>query len=239
MEGVCLCFVFILGCLPALGQINPAQLGRITLRELRETVYPDDTAAHAVILQETGEAYFDNQRGLRLVFSYYGKIKIQDAEGLSAANISIPVYRGEQGDEEVIGIKAFSYNLEGSRIVKTELSHKAVFEEDVAGNVTLKKFTFPNARSGSVLEYTYELYSPYLFTYRDWVFQHSIPTIRSEYWARIPGNFIYNIRLVGPFELSLNESAVSKDCLRVAGGVADCALFKWAMDSIPAFVRED
>ncbi|QEC52842.1 transglutaminase superfamily protein [Anseongella ginsenosidimutans] len=232
-------FFSVIGCLPALSQLNPVQLGRITLRDLQQNVYPDDTAAHAVILKETGESFLDNERELKLVFHYYGKIKIQDASGLEAANIVIPLYKGEQGDEAVFRIQAFAYNLEGGRIVKTELSYKDIYEEDISEHVTLKKFTFPNARPGSVLEYTYELHSPYLFNFRDWLFQHDIPTVRSEYWARIPGNFIYNMRLVGPFELSLNESSISKGCFRAGGGVADCAVFKWAMDSIPAFVRED
>src|SRR3546814_18438324 len=117
------------------------------------------------------------------------------------------MYRGSGGDEEVFRIKAFSYYLDGSRIVKTALSPREIYEEDVSENVRLKKFTFPNARPGSVLEYTYELNSPYIFNFRDWVFQHPIPVASSEYWARIPGTFIYNIRLVGPFKLSLNESS--------------------------------
>lgn len=227
-------------CWSAAAQINPIPMGQITLRELRQEVYPDDTSAHAVMLKENGEAWVDNERELRLVFHYYGKIKIQDAQGLEAANIIIPLYRGKRGDEEVFRIKAFAYNFEDSKIVKTELSQKDIYEEDVSENVTLKKFTFPNARPGSVLEYSYELESPYLFNFRDWVFQSRMPTVRSEYWARIPGNFIYNMRLVGPFELSLNESSISKDCFRGGnGGVADCVTYKWAMDSIPAFIPED
>lgn len=224
---------------PVFAQLNPIELGRITLRELREHVYPDDTAAHAVMLRETGESYLDNERELELVLFYYGKIKIQDAAGLKAANISIPLYRGEQGDENVFRIRAVSYNLEDGSIVKTELSPKDIYEEDVSEHVTLKKFTFPNAKPGSVLEYSYELHSPYLFNFRDWLFQGDIPTVRSEYWARIPANFIYNIRLTGPFKLSLNESSISKGCFRAGGGLSDCSLLKWAMDSIPAFIKED
>src|SRR3546814_241705 len=234
--------LIILFCLcgsRAMAQLNRIELGNVTLRELMDEVYPNDTSAHAVILKETGESWLDNERELKLIFQYYGKIKIQDAAGLRAANIVIPMYRGSGGDEEVFRIKAFSYYLDGSRIVKTALSPREIYEEDVSENVRLKKFTFPNARPGSVLEYTYELNSPYNFNFRDWVFQHPIPVVSSEYWARIPGNFIYNIRLVGPFKLSLNESSVTDGCFRVGSAVADCALFKWGMDSIPAFVEED
>src|SRR3546814_18111005 len=81
------------------------------------------------------------------------------------------MYRGSGGDEEVFRIKAFSYYLDGSRIVKTALSPREIYEEDVSENVRLKKFTFPNARHGSVLEYTYDLNSPYIYIFRDWVFQ--------------------------------------------------------------------
>src|SRR3546814_7425323 len=95
-----------------------------------DEVYPNDTSAHAVILKETGESWLDNERELKLIFQYYGKIKIQDAAGLRAANIVIPMYRGSGGDEEVFRIKAFSYYLDGSRIVKTALSPREIYEED-------------------------------------------------------------------------------------------------------------
>jgi hypothetical protein len=69
--------------------------------------------------------------------------------------------------------------------------------------------------------------------------------LESEYWARIPHVYHYNITLRGFLKLSKNESSVEKACLGSArdplsgGFSADCVLMKLGMKNIPAFIEED
>ena len=102
------------------------------------------------------------------------------------------------------------------------------------------KFAIPNVRVGSVIEISYELESPFIFNFRNWEFQSDIPKIKSEYWATIPGNYLYNISLRGYLKLTKNENILIKDCFTPGGGgTADCSRYKWEIDNVPAFVEED
>ena len=63
-----------------------------------------------------------------------------------------------------------------------------------------KKFAIPNVKEGSVIEVFYTLESPFVFQFRSWEFQSEIPKLQSEFWALIPGNYLYNVSLRGYFE---------------------------------------
>ena len=83
--------------------------------------------------------------------------------------------------------------------------------------------------------------SPFIFNFKSWEFQSDIPKMKSEYWAKIPGNYIYNITLTGFLQA---YHAILRNLLKIAlrpggGNKADCALYKFGMKDIPAFVEED
>jgi hypothetical protein len=90
-----------------------------------------------------------------------------------------------------------------------------------------------------VVEVRYYLESPFRFNFKSWAFQSDIPKIQTEYWARIPANYLYNITLRGFYKLHKNESEVVKDCFMPGSYKADCSLYKYAMQHVPAFVEED
>lgn len=239
MKKLYLLLIFIAFVQAASAQLKDFSLGKVSKKDLLQEYYEADSSAHAFYIKESGEAYIDNEDKLLLHFFYHARVKVLDDRGTDAANIVIPVYQGKQGKEEVLGIEAVTYNLENGEIVRTELSRKNVYREDISPNVTLFKFTFPNVRPGSVLEYKYQLKSPYLFNYKSWEFQDKYPKQRSEYWARIPGNFIYNMRINGYLKLDEQDSKIMKDCFRGGrGGVAECVLYKFGMDTVPAFIEE-
>jgi hypothetical protein len=108
---------------------------------------------------------------------------------------------------------------------------------------TLKKFAVPNVKVGSVIEIAYLLESPWLFNFRTWEFQSDIPKIKSEFWARYPANYEYNITLRGFQKLDSHESKVLKTCVGTdMMGLtpnADCEQHMFTMNSIPAFRDED
>lgn len=204
------------------------------------TGYDRDSSAAAVILNEFGEAYMSDGGTYNLVFKYHTKIKILKKEGLKYADIEIPLRKHEQRFERLVNVEAVSYTMENGVMKETELDSKAVFTVNRSKNLDIKKFAIPNVREGSVIEFEYELESPFIFNFRTWAFQSDIPKVYSEYWATIPGNYIYNMTLRGFHPLSKNESEVIRDCFQPGGGQkADCARYKYAMKDIPAFVEED
>lgn len=214
------------------------QFGDIALSDLKMTQYDRDTSANAVFLKEFGEAHIDSENDHNLIFEYHAVIKILRPEGLDEANRSVMLYAASP-NEQLYFLKASTYNLENGEIVVTSYDPKNLFTEKVNDHYEKKSFTFPNARSGSILEFEYTIESPYYYTFRRWVFQDDIPKVSSEYWATIPANFIYNITLVGFLKLTKNEGSIIKNCFNPQGNSADCARFKYEIDDIPAFAKED
>ena len=61
----------------------------------------------------------------------------------------------------------------------------------------------------------------------------------SEYNTSIPGNYEYNIKLVGSLPLVTNDNRLEKNCIIVnRGGSADCAISKYVMKNVPAYKSE-
>ncbi len=205
--------------------------------ELKMSCYEKDSTAGAVFLYEKGENYINViDDKIRLVKKYYAKIKIFKRSEFKQATIKIPLYRGVNTREEIINIKAVTNN--GSE--QTFLNEKNIYTEHVNQRLTEISFTFPNIREGSILEYEYTLLSPFFFNFKGWKFQTDIPKVYSEFSAQIPGNYVYNRNLRGPYKLSKNEASLKKRCFHPLGvpSAADCEVLTYAMKDIPAFVEE-
>src|SRR5690606_15608226 len=126
-------------------------------------------------------------------------------------------------------IKAVSHNLKNDDYQITELDHKKIYREDFNSYYDVIKFAIPNVKAGSVIEYTYKVASPFIFNFKKWESQSAIPKQKCVYWARIPGNYTYNISLKGFYKLSDNKAELIKECFRIGGGIADCSLIKYEM----------
>lgn len=218
--------------------------GQVSLDELGMKTYGSDTSAVAVVLKEFGEAYVDTENG-KIIFEFHTRIKILRTTGLKHSDFSVSLYKGSNGKIEVINsIKASTFNLEAGKIQETKADNPTVYTENLNKYYDLKKFVLPNVRVGSVIEVQYTLESPFIYNFRTWEFQSEIPKIQSEFWAKIPGNYVYNVRLSGYLKLVKNESTIVKECIKIGSGIAgvysaDCALNKYGMKNIPAFIEED
>lgn len=233
-------FIFLL-----VSKISFAQLDydtskfRVTLSDLEMTTYEKDSTANALVLYEFGNSYVDgNYYDLRTEEKH--KIKILNKEGFNHATVIIYLYNNERDSEHVKNIFATTYNLIGGQVISTKLDEEAIFKEKYNDNYTLVKFTMPNIKEGSVITYSFTRDSPFMFKYRGWDFQSDIPKLYSEYRASIPGNWDYNIKLVGGQKLAVNESEIKKDCLSGGnGGTANCFNAQYVMVDVPAFIEED
>ncbi|MEO5601044.1 MAG: DUF3857 domain-containing protein, partial [Cyclobacteriaceae bacterium] len=218
----------------------------VSLIDILQNKYDKDTSASAVVLREFGEAHINNGDGYHVIFKYRARIKILNKNGLGQANIEIPLRKQTNNLlERTIVIKASSFNLENNVVREEVLQEKDIFTENRNKYYTIKKFAIPNVRVGSVIEFSYTLDSPFIYNFRSWEFQSDIPKMESEYWASIPGVYLYNISIRGFQKLSKNDSKIIPKCLGNGGDElgngysADCALMKFGMKNIPAFVEED
>jgi len=222
------------------------EFGKVTYPELQMTSYPGDTTTEAVVLREYGEAFFSNDHETsnfgQVIFEYHVKIKILKSSGLDKANFKIGLRKSDDGRvEKWESLAASTFNLMNNQIVETKLDNSnGFFIEKAAKYLDIVKFTLPEVRVGSVIEVRYRYASPFNFNFHRWVFQDDIPKMKNEFWARIPGNYIYNISLKGFLKLSRNESTIDEGCFNTSSSnKADCAFYKYEMRDIPAFRNED
>lgn len=216
--------------------------GNITQEEISMTSYAKDPSAHAVVLNERGEARITmtNNDEVRLIYKYHVKIKIFDSEAFKKGTVEVPLYMGKERGEEIDDIEGITVSPDASIGVKREeLQQSQIFNVDVNKTHKLLKFAMPGLKNGCVIEYRYTVTTPYFEDLHDWQFQSDIPKIKSEFEARIPGFWQYNAIKRGDLELTKNVSELERDCFETHGAKSDCAHFIYGMSNIPAFVEED
>lgn len=214
------------------------EFGELTAFESEFKTYQKDTTAHAVYLYEKGENYFEVRRNyVWLITEYHAKIKVLDKEGFSEAEISIPYYHSGRKTEKVNDIQAITHT-DG---VRYNIMEDNVYDVEINERWSEKRFTFSNVQEGSVLEYTYEVQSPFFYNLNGWEFQEHIPKVYSEYNAKIPGNYKYNRSLMGQLPLDVNEATIKNNCFSIPGtsAQADCEVLKYVMKDVPAFKDDE
>lgn len=208
--------------------------------DLQNNTFSQDTTANAFFIYEKGYSRIQNGGDYNLLTDYAAKIKILNEKGYDNATVEIVLYKDKSNKQTYQDLVAHTYNLEDGKIVKTKVTETSIYKEEYDKHFTRIKFTFPNLKPGSVLTYSYQFASPFKYRFKGWKFQSDIPKIHSQFTADIPGNYLYNIRLIGYQKLSKDESSIKKNCLSVnyMESTADCSHNEYAMENIPAFINE-
>lgn len=219
--------------LVALCQKSPFKFGDIPMEDLTMSIYDKDSSAAAVVLFDFGKAYIGfNAGGAVLSFERHVRIKILNKDGLSWADASIPLYKSGSAEERVIGLKAVTYNLENGKVVESKMSKDAIFKEKFNRNINLQKFTLPNVKEGSVLEYSYTVNSDFLANFPNWKFQYSIPVRYSEYNAIIPDFFVMEKYMQGYIAIA------DYDIQNKSQANYTEKVHHWVIKNVPAFKEE-
>ena len=152
-----------------------------------------DSNTNAVILSDVGSSRIEgNNKGwFSLIHKRTTRIKVLNKKGFEAGNITIGLYTSNNTEEKLGDLKAITYNLENGVVQQTKLESSNVFKEKVDRNWIARKFTFPNLKEGSIIEYTYTIESEYLFNLRPWEFQGEYPRLFTQYAVSIPEFFQY------------------------------------------------
>ena len=184
------------------------KFGKVSKAELEETFYKSDSSASAAYLYRKRRTYFsyDKNEGFQVITEVHNRIKIYNKDGFYKANINIPYYKPASGsDESILGINAYTYNLENGKIVKEKMSKKAIFLEKRSKNTSIKKMTLSSIKEGSILEIKYKRVYPY-WGIRDLVFQFDIPVKKLEYKVQIPEYFVFKKQSKGYYFPPLQET---------------------------------
>ena len=218
------------------------EFGKLIADDLNLKKVPFDSTANAVVLREFGTASIridDNTGQSYISYTFHAKIKILNKQGFDEANIQIPFRTySNNNQDELVKLTAVTMNFTEKGLVKTELDQKNVFTDKKSKYLTIKKFTMPDIREGSVVEYSYNVKLPYIFNFVTWEFQSHLPKIYSEYIAFIPPIYNFNASIRGYLKLNDQKAVISRDCLRIRGTNIDCSKMTYIMKDIPAFIEE-
>lgn len=238
-------------------QKAPFKFGKVPMEQMQMTHYEADTSANAVVLGDFGITsfnYSDSKKDFQLEFERTRRIKILKKEGYEHANVEIYLYIKGSDKEKLTGLKAITHNLENGKIVETKLKDDGIFEEAYNDNTNILKFTFPNIKEGSVIEYNYRIVSDFTFNLQDWTFQSTVPTVISEYRVRIPEFFHYQQQVQGYLGLDNVERktvqenfTIKYESLPQIGGSIERGQYtvpslsketRYIMENVPAFEVE-
>ncbi|WP_176956189.1 DUF3857 domain-containing protein [Catalinimonas alkaloidigena] len=215
-----------------------------------------DSGAAAVVLFDVGQSYFEwaNGLGLRVNFERHTRIKILTKAGLDYASSYVTLTE-RSGDKEVLPtLKGYTYNLVDGKVEKEKLDKSGIFSEELSKTIQRQKFTLPNVREGSIIEFTYRIQSPFLWNLRDWAFQSDIPVLWSEYNVTIPDWFVYKQLSQGyePFFVADQKRASTQLNMTYNNGQGRSGQsslqshvqnipsveYKWIMKEVPALHEE-
>ncbi len=129
---------------------------------------------------------------------YFYRVKIYNKDKAEDwMNLEIPLYSYNASRESLGKFKAFTYNLENGNVVPVKVEKSSQYKSKESKYVTITKFAFPNVKNGSVLEYQYEVTSPFLFSIPEVLIETDIPSLNTEYVLDAPLNIAYNINYTG------------------------------------------
>ena len=172
---------------------SPVKFGKISAEDFKTSVYSVDSNAAAVVIADIGTSTITgNSKGwFSIEFKHFKRIHILNKSSYELADVQIPLYTNGHSEEELQGLKAYTYNLENGKVVETKLDKSGVFQDKLSKNQLVKKFTFPAIKEGSIIEYEYTIHSDFIFNLQPWEFQGSYPRLWSEYNVSIPEFFYY------------------------------------------------
>lgn len=217
------------------------KFGKITPSQFTNSVA--DSTAEAIVLYDFGEVTFDNNAGeLWMNSNYHVRIQIRKKSAYDRATIQLSTRRGKSGQHEMVSdFDGYTYNLVDGNVSIDPLTKAGHFTEKASDQVWLEKYTLPNVREGSIIDYQYTLRTPFSVGYnpRTWRFQQEVPVNWSEFRITIPDYFYYKIMQTGYLTMAINEnkSTVGPDIFPGHHGVSASA-YRFAMKDVPAFHDE-
>jgi Domain of Unknown Function with PDB structure (DUF3857) len=188
----------------SIAQKNIPPFGKIDKADLLMTDCDFDKGAIAIKLIERGNTYYtrgtNGESAFKTVFECRTRIKILKQKGISYADVKIPYYNN---DEKIISLSAYTYNIdEQGNITTTAVKKNAVYYKKINANYSQAIISFPDVKTGSVIEYQYKMERETMGQLRDWFFQERIPVKYSEYQLTIPQIFRFSVQpsVIDPME---------------------------------------
>jgi hypothetical protein len=226
--------------------------GKVSVEDLQKKIYSIDSNANAIVLAEIGstEIVGNSKNSFSLEFKHFKRVHILNKAAYDEANVEIPLFTNGEAEEELVNLKAVTYNLENGKVVETKLEKSAIFKEKKTKNWIYKKFAFPNIKEGCIIEYEYKVSSDFLFNLQPWEFQSEYPRLWSEYNLSLPEFLGYVFLSQGYQSYFIKDQKQRNEEYRVsenrtAGATeqyeplkSNVTDYRWVMKNVPALKEE-
>jgi hypothetical protein len=186
-------------------QLPAFKYGKVGLNEFDTKPNGVDSAAAAVKLFDVGNGYFEvgSSGSFVYVFDRHVRYKIINKKGYDLADLEVRLYRDGKGSEEKMDyINGATYNLNNGKIEVSKMASDAKFTNRLDNKHIVKKYTLPNIKEGTIIEYRYRTKSDFTFKLDDWYFQARYPTKYSYFSLTVPEYCIYKPDAGGYYEIN-------------------------------------
>ena len=189
------------------------KFGKLSKQDFEKTKSSIQADAPAEVLYADGNykvTFNTSQGGVEQTKKVFYRIIVFDKDKTpdDVLKVEIPLYKSSGSDQDkLISLKAITYNLENGKIVEQKVEKKDIFLDKVHRFLDKQTFTFPNVKNGSILEYTYEIVSPFVRQTDTWYFQGSIPVVTSNFTFQNQEYFNYQQDLRGGFAPKISKNS--------------------------------
>lgn len=232
--------IFLLPCsLFAQEELANIKFGEVTVADFDLSKYNFDTTADAVVIADIGSAIMGHNNSTlgpgAFVYKVKRRIKILNENGKKLANKSITLL----GQNQISHFHGTSYNLINNEVIKTEIDEKDYHFDNENEFTDVIKFTIPNSKVGTIIEFDYEYTSEYYNYVPSWSFQDEYPVLWSSSEFQHYGIFNYYAipQSILPFyqvQDKIKEPVTFTDRQKLGSSLWR----SWSMKNIPALKEE-
>ena len=249
-------FLVLAGCLATLSSTaqykqKKFKYGDVTAKDFETEVYSIDSSADAVYIYDVGNSFYqeDNNASFNVVYQKHARIRLLKKSSFDLATLELSLHKYGMEEEKLQDLDAATYNIENGKVVVTKVDKNSLFK-DKSGNNTTLKFTFPNLKEGSIIEYSYQINTPFSYYLNGWNFQGNYPRLWSQYTVAIPE--YYDFVLINQGYLPFAKDTVSMykrtfhfadrsgaEAARTGSIEGNVLEHTWAIENVPVLKKEN
>lgn len=202
------------------------KFGKFTNEEISKSASTITPSASAEVLYSNASYTidFDKATGelLKNVKIHY-RIKVfnKDKAPDNILSVEIPIRKGNSktDTEKIFSFKGSTFIPENGGMKEMKIDKKDIFTKNIHNYLDIQTATFPNVKDGSILEYTYEVSSPFYSTTDTWYFQENIPVVKSDLSIATHEYLKYQDDFRGEYSLTPKISIRKEKGVYTTGGI--------------------
>ena len=195
-------------------QAQDFKFGKFTNEEIAKTQSKITATAPAEVLFSSvrHRIDFDKSTGELMrstIVNYRIKIYDKDKAPNYLLKLDIPIRKGSSraDTEKLSNVKASTFVPSGSTMKEFKVEKKDMFTKNVHNYLDVQTLTFPNVQNGSIIDYSYEIFSPFYFSTDTWYFQETVPVVKSTFIIDTHESLNYNSDIRGQYTITPKTSS--------------------------------